>query len=859
MTAFPDATLTVSWPAFPRRPAPCEPITMGLPFAKGDLHDPSQLRLTTTSGEEVPLQAIPTARWPDGSVRWALLDFQARGASAGRTGEYVLHARERAGRAVESCVQIRPTASGIVVDTGTAHFRLEPGLVFPFVEVTSQDRHLLEADRSALKVVGPQGQVWPARIKRVSVELSGPLRTVVRLDGTIGPARRPHSELVARIEFFAGSSTTRLAVTIRNPRRARHPGGIWELGDAGSVYLRDLSLHLSLSTAADAVECAMEQEAELETVPLPLEVYQDSSGGEHWNSATHLNRHRRVGSTFRGYRMSAGTVRRNGLRATPAVIAEQGSSRLGLAVEHFWENFPKALEADATSMRLRLLPGQFADLFELQGGEQKTHRFVLILGNDELARDAVYWGRVPAIGSAAPQWYCGNGVVPYLSPAADHDTSGYGRLVNLAIEGEGSFARKREIIDEYGWRHFGDIYADHEAVFSADPPPVISHYNNQYDAVGGFACQFMRTGDVRWWRLMTDLARHVTDIDIYHTDADKAAYCHGLFWHTCHYVSAGTSTHRSYPGHPKVGGGGPANEHNYTTGLRLHWLLTGDPQSREAAIGLAQWVIDMDAGAKTVFRWLSAGDTGLASATASPDYHGPGRGAGHSILALLDGHRLTGERRYLAKAEALMRRCIHPADDIAARNLLDAERRWSYTVFLQTLGKYLDYKIELDEIDDQYAYAHAALLHYARWMAVHEYPYLDKPEILEYPTETWAAQDVRKSEVFLFAAAHTREAERDRFQERAVFFFDRAISMLSNAPTRSLARPLVLLLSNGFMYLGATDWSARPAPPPNTRGHFGQPLTFIPQKAIVKKRLIGTAAALAAILTIAASACLGVR
>ena len=46
---------------------------------------------------------------------------------------------------------------------------------------------------------------------------------------------------------------------------------------------------------------------------------------------------------------------------------------------------------------------------------------------------------------------------------------------------------------------------------------------------------------------MHELAVHVRDIDVYHTDEDKSAYNHGLFWHTVHYVDAGTSTHRSYP------------------------------------------------------------------------------------------------------------------------------------------------------------------------------------------------------------------------------------------------------------------------------------------------------------------------
>src|SRR5205814_910950 len=127
--------------------------------------------------------------------------------------------------------------------------------------------------------------------------------------------------------------------------------------------------------------------------------------------------------------------------------------------------------------------------------------------------------------------------------------------------GEKTFEQKRETIDEYGWRNFGDLYADHEAAFHRGPQPLVSHYNNQYDGIAGCAYQFMRSGDVRWWRLCAELAAHTTDIDIYHTDLDKAAYNRGLFWHTVHYVDAGLATHRSYPRAAGVGGGGPSPEH----------------------------------------------------------------------------------------------------------------------------------------------------------------------------------------------------------------------------------------------------------------------------------------------------------
>jgi hypothetical protein len=844
-------TLIVSSHPSPSRASVCEPITVGVPLPRGAVKDPGRIGLVGDDLGVVPIQALPTERWPDGSIRWVLLDFQTTGVvSADRRYQLQLDGGPPAVQTPR--VEIVQAAERIVVDTGAARFELQAGAGFPFAAVNVGGAAPIDASSSALVVIDAQGKSWRARVTTIEVEARGPVRSSVRLDAFVGPRRRPLLQVIARIHFFAGSAATRIAITVRNPRRARHRGGFWELGDHGSVYLRDASLHIALPSSITALDCAAEFGLMPQRFSVPFELYQDSSGGEQWRHRNHVNRHDEVPCTFRGYRLRAGDALRPGVRASPSVTATHASGSVRLAVEHFWQNCPKAIEADSRRLTLRLWPRQFADVHEIQGGEQKTHAFTLAFGTDPMAADAVFWGRAPSIAAATPQWYAAAEAIPHLAPACEDVDARYRVLVDAAIAGGETFEHKRETIDEYGWRNFGDTYADHENPFSGEAEPIVSHYNNQYDAVNGFAAQFMRTGDIRWWHLMTELAVHVTDIDIYHTDRDKAAFSNGLFWHTFHYVGAGKSSHRSYPRRRGVCGGGPANEHNYAAGLRMHWLLTGDRLSREAAIGLATWVIDMDDGRKTILRWLAPSDTGLASATQSPDYHGPGRGAGHSIMALLEGHRLTDERRYLAKAEQLIRRCVHPADDIGALELLDAERRWSYTVFLQAVGKFLDYKAEVGEVDASYAYGRAVLLHYARWMGQHEAPYLDHPEKLEYPTETWAAQDVRKSDVFSFAAQHTDQPERDRFTERARFFFDSSMTTLLGEKTRAFARPVVLLLSNGLMHLGRRAMLDRPRPSEHLE-RFGAPERFVAQKTIAKKRLLmfgGPAAAIALVIVI---------
>src|SRR5262249_34956083 len=158
-----------------------------------------------------------------------------------------------------------------------------------------------------------------------------------------------------------------------------------------------------------------------------------------------------------------------------------------------------------------------------QGGEQKTHEFHVAFGHDTVTDVPLDWCRTPLLASVDPDACSRSGAVPYLIPASQDPDEGYLSLVGAALGPDGLLSR-REVIDEYGWRNFGDVYADHESAFQSPDAPLVSHYNNQYDLIFGFGCQFLRTADARFHQLMTELASHVVDIDIYHTDRDKAAY-----------------------------------------------------------------------------------------------------------------------------------------------------------------------------------------------------------------------------------------------------------------------------------------------------------------------------------------------
>ena len=50
-------------------------------------------------------------------------------------------------------------------------------------------------------------------------------------------------------------------------------------------------------------------------------------------------------------------------------------------MEGFWQNFPKALEVRGNRLTIGIFPRQYADVYQLQGGEQKTQTLYLAFGD----------------------------------------------------------------------------------------------------------------------------------------------------------------------------------------------------------------------------------------------------------------------------------------------------------------------------------------------------------------------------------------------------------------------------------------------------------------------------------------------
>lgn len=777
-----------------------EAYQLGVPLTRGSLVPETPVALTDpNSAAVIPCQSSPMAYWPDGSIRWLKLQFLGDlEPKQRRTLE--LHIRETSSTP-SSLLKSERDFNGIAIDTGAAKFHVpantpswshigngEP--VSHQLSLTSVNGDFCQVEADGDWTIIEHGPV------SLSCELVGWF-----LDGGTKLAR-----FRFQLTFYRHSKTVEVQSCIHNPKRARHTGGLWDLGDPGSIHFNALTIRAAVP---DIFRIRIAPEPESQAIELESKkcvLYQDSSGGENWDSLNHVNANGKVTTRFRGYRLYVNNdINTSGDRATPVILITSPKISMQATLPRFWQNFPSSLGVYDNQLIVGLFPDEAAEPYELQGGERKTQTAYLHYGEDP---GALAWTLHPVVPVLDAKQYEISQAFPWFN--ADAPRGPLDDLIQLGLDGPSNFFAKREVIDEYGWRNFGDIFADHETLYQeADESPMISHYNNQYDAIYGFARQFALSGDPRWHELMDDLATHVRDIDIYHTEEDRAEYNNGLFWHTDHYLPAHTATHRTFSRHnatsstPGQTGGGPAEEHCYSTGLLYHYCLTGCLAAREAVIELAKWIVIQREGDHCLLGQIDVArrrEIPRLKATlkgqAPPDRQYPfTRGTGNYLNTLLDAYYLTLDESWLNQAETVIRSTVHPSDDLNERRLLDTEVSWSYLVFLSSLSRYISIKLMFKKLDENLRYAAACFQLYIDWIYNKEKPFLHDPSRLEFPNDTWTAQDIRKS-MLLFQGAALLETQSKELNRAGEEWFHYVVSQLAKSRERQLARVQVILLQN---------------------------------------------------------------
>jgi len=784
-----------------------EPVRIGVPIKKGELFDAQRLSvIVSDTGAGVPFQARDLAKWHDQSLKWVLIEF-AVSASGNTSQEYLVSVSTTKSH-TENPFIVSESSSELLIDRGDSKISVNKQNL---AIVQSQAETADGSISCSLTARDQNDSNYEVTVTDAGIsDDSGPFRQTIYASGQLhNGAGDTLARIHCKTHVYAVGNSVDVEVCMHNAGAAKHVDGLWDLGDPGSVFFNELSATVCMGDF-DRAAIKLQQDADWSNYenPKQISVYQDSSGGENWQSRAHLNYLGQVKNTFKGFRLSAdGEQIASGARAEPVVSVTNSQRRVTAHMEHFWQNFPSAIEVNPNALVLKLFPSEYADSFELQAGERKTQRFSLSFDSDANALN----GRTkPLLAKVDPEYLRSTRVIPnMISKSSNQDLDD---LLLQGLDGEANFFAKRETADEYGWRNFGEVYADHESLYIDKPTENIhiSHYNNQYDAIYGYFLQYALGDRPEWYELMDDLAKHVTDIDIYHTDGDRVEYNNGLFWHTNHYTPADTASHRTHSNHAfserqrdASYGGGPSPEHCYTTGLLYHHFLTGSPESRAAVLQLADWMIGAHDGSpgllaklhsikKTeveLFKELIRKENPL------PYKYQFNRGTGNYISTLLDAHALTHDVQLVNKIEKIIRETLHPNDEIAHRYLDDPEASWSYVVLLNSIAKYLLMKEESSRYDNAYFYARESFLKYTEWMLANEQPYLSNPDVLEFVNHTWAAQEIRRSNLMIYAAQYDVD-KRDQYIQKARLFLDAVTQTLQGSEERGLSRIQVILLQN---------------------------------------------------------------
>lgn len=528
------------------------PVTSGVPFPKGVLGADSNLRLLDAAGEEVPLQARTLARWNDGSVKWALLDFQARDGSS-----YALeYGRQVRRRTFPTALKVSEETAGVTVVTGPLKVYVSrrrysfPGEIWldENGDGVFEDGERISASGrpGAFTVEDLEGNRFSSAAQpvEVAVEESGPLRAVVRISGAHHSKDRRLFGYTTRLHFYAGQPYLRAAHTFVNDREA-----------AEFATIRSLALEWPLAGTGTGE---------------PVRILQ-------------LRDDR--------YQLERPSGIITGKRSDGIVRWTDGRRTVTLALRDFWQNYPKEIAVTREGFRLALCPRLQTDVYadasgtvdehrlyyffesggyKLRQGVSKTHDIWLAVTP---ARETAAAPPLTPLRALAPaEWYAASKALGELAPV---------RPRGILAEYDAAFAASfdaylanREKNREYGMLNFGDWWGERE----------INWGNSEYDTQHAFLLQWARTGDWRYFRAAEEMEWHNRDVDTVHHHRDRTRVG-GVYLHVVGHTG---DYYRESPVPGKgIVAGRFAVSHTFIEGHLDYYFLTGDRRSLETPTRIA--------------------------------------------------------------------------------------------------------------------------------------------------------------------------------------------------------------------------------------------------------------------------------
>jgi hypothetical protein len=500
-----EVALTVTEPSGIERAG--WPVTSGIPLAQAELRSHRHTALFDTDGLEVPLQTEVLSRWPDGTIRWLLLDFQVD-LAADESQSFVLRYGPEVTRAsVPDPITLQdvvgPPPERLALDRWeSGPLRIESTLerfrLFDAVWLDQDgDGEFSAAERMTdpaavgIVLVGPDGTRYRTDFAhpKMTVEQHGPIRACVRIEGTHrAEDNRELFGYIVRLHLYHGQPFVKFDYTFIN-----------DYQDTLMAQIEAIELVLNTNSDEDNVLVLGGQATE------PALLYQVDDQQFEING------------------------QKSGQRAPG--WAAVGSPRGGMAVgvHQFWQNWPKSLEVKPGELRIGLCPdfdsGRYDGhpimeeakhyyylrdgVYTFKIGMARTHQLWANFFADEpdVAALADFYRATekPLLAQCSPDYVCATGVLGDAPPADPQKYHGYDAWLDASFQ---KHLEDQDRVRENGMLNFGDWW---------DGKKFGGGWGNQeYDTSHIFFTQYLRSGDRRYFDRARQGAWHLMDVDTLH-------------------------------------------------------------------------------------------------------------------------------------------------------------------------------------------------------------------------------------------------------------------------------------------------------------------------------------------------------
>ncbi len=218
------------------------PVTVGVPFPQGELRSHEHIAVLGPEGDSVPCCSRRSASWPDGSVRWALVDLQPTlkpMEDSPHTIRYGHPLVDADARSTPLRAHIRDEFVDVVTGSLAVRLARRGTRLIQSVSRGSQEYLASEdgvAGEPLLCAVDGEGTLYESTLEDVQIEEQSALRVVIRASGSFtSPDGARLLSWIARLYFFANHSFFKVYYTVVHDQPSR------------MVHLRRLSLSLNLS------------------------------------------------------------------------------------------------------------------------------------------------------------------------------------------------------------------------------------------------------------------------------------------------------------------------------------------------------------------------------------------------------------------------------------------------------------------------------------------------------------------------------------------------------------------------------------------------------------------------------------